>query len=152
VYLVGEKRVAPIKVLIVDNDDAFCQKARASLENAGGITVVGGAADGQHAIAMIQEMQPDVVLCAVDLEGIAQLRTLSPRTKLIVVHARDQEPLVLDAFKNGALGHLLRREIRPPEIVAAVRAVSRGEAVISSDIAGRILDHVVQERKAFERR
>ncbi|MFL7792146.1 MAG: hypothetical protein AB8I69_08405, partial [Anaerolineae bacterium] len=88
----------------------------------------------------------------VDLEGSAQLRTLSPRTKLIVVHARDQEPLVLDAFKNGALGHLLRREIRPDDIIAAVRAVSRGEAVISSGIAGRILDQVIQERRAFERR
>jgi len=144
--------VALIKVLIVDNDDAFCQKARASLEGAGGITVVGEATDGPQAIAMIQEMQPDVVLWDVDLEGSAQLRTLSPRTKLIVVHARDQEHLVLDAFKNGALGHLPRREIRPDDIIAAVRAVSRGEAVISSGIAGRILDQVIQERRAFERR
>jgi len=142
----------PIKVLIVDNDDAFCQKTRASLENAGGITVVGEATDGQQAIIMIQETHPDVVLWDINLGRVAQIRTLSPCTKLIVVHTRDQERLVLDAFKNGVLGHLIRCEIRPDGIVQAVRAVSRGEAVISSGIAGRILDQVVQERKVFERR
>ncbi|MBN2389569.1 MAG: response regulator transcription factor [Anaerolineae bacterium] len=108
--------------------------------------------DRKSTIAIIQETHPDVVLWGVDLEGIVQLRILSPRTKLIVVQARDQEHLVLDAFKNGALGHLLRREIRPAEIVVAVRAVSRGGAVINSDIAGRILDQVMQERKTSKQR
>lgn len=153
--LPGEKRVnGPIRVLIVDSDDLFRQKTRTSLENADGITVVGEARDGQEAIALTRETRPDIILLdiASNLERLAQICTLSPHTKIIALHDAEQEHLVLDAFKKGVLGHLIRSETQPAEIVAAIRAVSRGEAVISSGVAGRILDQVIQERKMFERR
>jgi DNA-binding NarL/FixJ family response regulator len=153
--LPGEKRVSvPIKVFIVDNDDAFRQKTRASLESAEGIVVVGEARDGQKATPLIRETCPDIILLdiASNLERLAQICTLSPNTKIVALHDAEQEHLVLNAFKKGALGHLIRSETQPAGIVAAIRAVSRGEAVISSGVAGRILDQVVQERKVFERR
>lgn len=132
----------PIQVLIADNEEAFLQKARTALENTGGIAVAGTATDGREIAAMIREMHPDVVLLDVDLERMTPLPELSRHTKIIVTHALGQELLVLEAFKQGALGHLVRETARPDEIVAAVRAVHRGEAVISSGIAGRILDQV----------
>lgn len=135
----------PIQVLIVDNESAFLQKARTSLESAGGITVVGTATDEQEAVMIVRETHPDVVLLDIDLERIAPILTLSRHSKIIVTHALGQERLVLEALKKGALGHLIREKVHPDEIVAAVRAVYRGEAVISSGIAGRILDQVFRK-------
>jgi DNA-binding NarL/FixJ family response regulator len=137
-----------IKVAIVDDDDSFLQKARASLESAGDVTLVGQAGDGQAAVVLIRETHPDIVLldAAGYLEQAAQMRELSP-ARIIVLHDEQEEHLALDAFKKGALGHLTRSATRPAEIVAAIRAVSRGEAIISSGVAGRILDQVMQERK-----
>jgi DNA-binding NarL/FixJ family response regulator len=136
-----------IKVAIVDDDDSFRQKARASLDSASDVTLVGEARDGQEAVALIRETRPDIVLldAASYLERAAQIELSHAR--IVALHDEGQEHLALDAFKKGALGHLVRGETRPAEIVAAVRAVSRGEAIISSNVAGRILDQVMQERK-----
>jgi DNA-binding NarL/FixJ family response regulator len=137
-----------IKVAIVDDDDSFRQKARASLDSASDVTLVGEARDGQEAVALIRETRPDIVLldAASYLERAAQIRELS-HARIVALHDEGQEHLALDAFKKGALGHLVRSATRPAEIVAAVRAVNRGEAIISSGVAGRILDQVMQERK-----
>ena len=147
-----------IKVAIVDDDDPYRRRTRALLESAEGITVVGEARDGQEAISLIRETDPDVILLGIatphasNVEAIAQIRELSPRAKIVILHDEGQEQLVLDVLRNGALGHLVREKAPPTEIVAAIRAVSRGEAVISSGVAGRILDQVMQERKTSERR
>jgi DNA-binding NarL/FixJ family response regulator len=151
--LSGEKRVnGPIRVFIVDNDDLFRQKTHAALERAKGITVVGQARDGREAISLIHKTDPDVVLLGIDtsrasnVEPTAQIRESFPHTKIVVLHDEGQEKLVLDVLRNGALGHLDREKAQPAEIVQAIRAVARGEAVISSGVAGRILDQISQKK------
>lgn len=147
-----------VRVFIVDSEDSFRQKTRALLQSAEGITVVGEEKDGQAAVAMIHKARPDVTLLDVGTlhtsspQTARQIRELFTHTKIIVLNEEGQEQLVLDALGKGALGHLVREKAQPAEIVRAVRAVSRGEAVISSGVAGRILDQVIQERKVFERR
>jgi len=148
--MLGEKCV---KVFIVDSDDSFRQKTRALLESAEGITVVGEAKDGRTAVAMIRRACPDVALLDVGAlhtsgpQTARQIRELFTHTRIIVLNGKGQEQLVLDALGKGALGHLVREKALPDEIVAAVRAVGRGEAVISPGVAGRVLDQVMQERK-----
>ena len=143
---------ALIRVLIVDSDDAFRQKTRALLESAESITVVGGVKDGQQAIALVREMCPDVILLSIDtphasnVETMAQIRELSPRAKIIILHDEGQEQLVLDVLRKGALGHLVREKAQSSDAVAAIHAVNRGEAVINSSVAGRILDQVFQKK------
>ena len=140
-----------MRVFIVDSDDSFRRKARALLESAEGITVVGEARAGQPALAMIHQACPDVVLLDVGAlhagspQTMEQIRALFAY-KIIVLNEKGQERLVLDALREGALGHLTRGKASPAEIVAAVRAVGMGEASISSGVAGRILDQVVQKR------
>jgi DNA-binding NarL/FixJ family response regulator len=143
----------PIKVSIVDDDDVFRQGMRAWLESADGITVVGEARDGQQAITLIRETRPDVVLLdigtrhASSLQAVAQVCAWFPQTRIIVLHDAGQEELVLDALRQGALGHLVKGKIQPAGVVQAVRAVSRGEAILSPDIAGCILNETAQKRK-----
>jgi DNA-binding NarL/FixJ family response regulator len=123
------------------------------LEGANGITVVGEAKEGRQAIALIRETCPDVILLdisarpASDLQAMVHICVLFPDAKIIVLSGEDQEQLALDAFKKGALGHLVKQKAQPIEIVQAIRAVSRGEAVLSPAIAGCILDKVIQERR-----
>jgi DNA-binding NarL/FixJ family response regulator len=143
----------PIKVSILDDDDSFRQRTRALLEGADGITVVGEAKDGQQAIALIGETRPDVILMdistprASNLQTVVQICELFPHTKVIVLNEDGQEQPVLEAFRKGALGHLVKGKAQPAEIVEAIRAVNRGQAVLSPGIAGCILDEVVQKQQ-----
>ena len=143
----------PIKVSILDDDDSFRQRARALLESADGITVVGEAKDGQQAIALIRETRPDVILIdistprASNLQTVVQICELFPHTKVIVLNEDGQEELVLEAFRKGALGHLVKGKAELAEIVEAIRAVNRGKAILSPGVAGCILDEVVQKQQ-----
>ena len=143
----------PIRVFIVDADDPFRQKLCTLLEDAEGLTVVGETKEGQQAIALIHEARPDVVLLdigtqhASNLPILTQISELLPPTKVIVLNDEGQEQLVLDAFRQGALGHLIREGIQPARIVEAARAVSRGEVILSPGVAGRMLDKVVHGRR-----
>lgn len=143
----------PIKVFIVDDDDLLRQRTRAWLESADGITVVGEAKDGQQAIALIGEARPDVILLdistrpASNLQAVGQICKLFPHTKVIALNEDGQEELVLEAFRKGALGHLVKGKAQS-EIVEAIRAVDRGKAILSPGVAGCILDEVVQKRSA----
>ncbi|MBN1993565.1 MAG: response regulator transcription factor [Anaerolineae bacterium] len=142
-----------IKVSIVDNDDLFRRRARAWLEGTNGITVVGEAKEERQAIALIRETRPDVILLDIsarpanDLQTMGHICELFPDAKIIVLNGEGQEQLALEAFKKGALGHLVKEKVQPIEMVKAICAVSRGEAVLSPGIAGCILDEVMQERR-----
>ncbi|MFQ5906997.1 MAG: response regulator [bacterium] len=143
----------PIRVAIVSSDELFYQRAREVLESADRITVVGEAEDTQKATDLVRETHPDVILLEIgsrhasNLEILAQIQELFPRTRIIVFNEEDQEELVLEAFRKGALGHLVKGKAQPAEIVEAIRAVNRGEAILSPGLAGSILDEVIQEQR-----
>jgi DNA-binding NarL/FixJ family response regulator len=145
----------PIRVLIV-GDDALCQRMRGALESEAGMIDVGQTRNGGEAIDLIHEMRPEtrpgVVLLDLDaprasnLQTVGQMRGLFPHIEIIVLNDDSQEELVLEALREGARGHLLK-DSASPEIVQAIRAVSRGEAIFSPDIAGSMLDEVTRKHK-----
>jgi len=141
----------PIRLALVDRDDQFRLAMCRSLDSMDGVTVVGETSDGEETLALARRSRPDVVLLDLEtlqasrLPVVAQMSQQVPHVGIIVLHAPGQEPLVLDALRDGALGHLVKGQARPDEIVAAIRTVSRNEAVLSPEIAGQILDDVVPQ-------
>ncbi|MBN1954478.1 MAG: response regulator transcription factor [Anaerolineae bacterium] len=138
----------PIRVSILDGDNLFRQSARAWLETAEDIVVV-SEAKRPEAMTLIRETRPDVIVLGVSasradsLQMVEQLCELFPQIKIIVLDDDGEEQLALEAFRKGALGCLLRRT-QPAEVVAAVRTVAKGKAVLSPSVAGRILDEIVK--------
>jgi DNA-binding NarL/FixJ family response regulator len=129
---------------------------RRAIESADGMIDVGQTRDGGKAIDLIHEMRPemrpDVVLLDLDaprasnLQTVGQIRASFPHTEIIVLNDDSQEELALEALREGALGHLLK-DSASPEVVQAIRVVSRGEAIFSPDIAGWMLDEVTRKHK-----
>lgn len=134
------------RVLIVDRSlDEFS----ALLQDAPTIHVVGKTPAAQQAITLAGQLQPDVVLfnvdtlCANDVQLVARLNQLHPHVKLMLVGANAlSECLALEAYRQGVRAYLDKTQHTLAEIIEAVRALSRGESVLSEAMAGWILDEI----------
>jgi NarL family two-component system response regulator LiaR len=133
-----------IRVLIADDHPVVRQGLRTFLELQEDFEIVGEAADGEAAVAAAQELHPDVVLMdlvmpQVDgIEAIRRLRVNSPATRVLVLTSFADERMVLPAVKAGAAGYLLK-DAQPQELAQAIRAVSRGEALLHPAVAARLM-------------
>jgi DNA-binding NarL/FixJ family response regulator len=141
----------PLRVLIVDENDLYRQTMRTWLENTDGLAVVGEAQDGQGAMELIGELEPEVILFGADtlrlddVQTVAYINERYPHSKILVLGTYEaQDRLVLDLFRKGAWGYLDKGDSQPPDIVEAVRAVSRGGAILSPGMAAWILDEIAQ--------
>ncbi|MFI1551229.1 response regulator [Streptomyces globisporus] len=108
------------------------------------LTVVGEAADGEEALALVRETTPDVVLMDARMPGrdgvswTRELLALARPPRVIVLTAFDSDALVLDALRAGALGFVLKHT--PPErIIDAVRTVANGEPALSPQATARLI-------------
>jgi DNA-binding NarL/FixJ family response regulator len=139
----------PIRIFVVEDEDLFRQTLCAWLEPAKDIAIVGAAQDRRQIINLLHEANPDVLLLGIGSLGannlpaiLGQIQSRFPCLKIIVLHEDGQQDRVLEAFKAGAMGHLLKGTARPDEVVGAIRTVNRGDVILSSRIAGSILDEV----------
>lgn len=138
---------AVIRVLIVDDHPVVRDGLRGLFADDPTITVVGEAADGAEALALVGRAAVDVVLMDLRMPGmggaeaIRQLRAVSPTTHVLVLTTYDGDRDVLPAIEAGATGYLLKDAPREV-LVAAVRTTARGEAVLSPAVAGRLMGQV----------
>ena len=134
-----------IRVLICDDHDLFRHGLRMVLEVEEGIEVVAEAADGEQAVAKVEELAPDVVLMDVrmprmgGIEATRVIRQLFPTTRIIVLTVSDEEDDLYGAVKAGANGYLLK-EVSIEEVADAVRAVFGGQSLISPSLASKLLN------------
>ncbi len=130
-------------VLLVDDHPMFREGLRFTLARAG-VAVVGEAADGQQALALAEELDPDVVLMDLAMPGLdglaatAELVARGSRARILVLTMSGEDAAVLAAVRAGARGYLVKG-VGPEEVVAAVRAVAAGHAVFGPDLAARVL-------------
>ena len=134
----------PLVRVVLADDHALVREATAELlERAGGIQVLGQAADGLEALRLVGALRPDVLLLDLAMPGLDGLevtrraRELSPRTAIVALTAHEEQPYVLAMLEAGASGYLSKTS-RGREVVQAVRAAAAGEAVFSASIARRI--------------
>jgi DNA-binding NarL/FixJ family response regulator len=133
-----------LRVLVVDDHPLFRFGLCAALAQREDIEVVGEAAGGQAAIAAAVATQPDVIVMDLhlpDLGGVEATRaitTQSPRVGVLVLTMFDDSESVFNAMRAGARGYLLKGA-EPDELVRAVQAVARGEAIFGQSIAAQVL-------------
>lgn len=137
-----------IRVAIADDHHLVRQGIRALLEKAEDIQVVGEAADGQEAVELVQRLIPDVLVIDIamprlnGIEGVRQIRALQLKTRMLILSMYSDDVLVRQALRSGARGYLVKRALID-ELLLAVRATSRGEAFVSPEVAGHLLNGLV---------
>jgi DNA-binding NarL/FixJ family response regulator len=135
-----------LRVLIVDDHDLFRTGLRNLLEEQG-VQVVGEAGGGTEAVRIVRELAPDVVVMDLNMPGMGgvdatrHITAIAPLTRVVMLTISDQDGDVMDAILAGACGYLLK-DSSIQELIAGIRAASRGESLISPTIASKVLQHV----------
>jgi DNA-binding NarL/FixJ family response regulator len=137
-----------IKVVLADDQELVRLGLRAILESAGDIEVAGEASDGAEAVALARSLDPDVVLMDIRMPKVDGLTAttaiagLDIRARVLVLTTFDVEVDVLEALDAGAAGFLLK-ELRPMELITAVRAVAAGGSVLAPKITQRLVEQAL---------
>jgi DNA-binding NarL/FixJ family response regulator len=139
-----------ISVLLADDQPLLRRGFRMILEAEDGLTVAGEAGDGAEAVDIALHCKPDVVLMDVRMpgtDGIEATRRITaaqPGVRVLVLTTFDLDEYAFGALQAGASGFLLK-DVRPAELVAAVRTVASGEAVVSPRVTRRLLEEYAQQ-------
>ena len=139
-----------IKVLIVDDHQVVRQGLRTFLELQDDVLVVGEAGDGELAVEMVRQLNPNVVLMDLvmpHLDGISatrQVKSLGTEVKIIALTSFTEDDKVFPAIQAGASSYLLK-DVSPDDLVEAIRAVHRGEPRLHPDIARKLMEQVVHQ-------
>jgi len=139
-----------LRVLIVDDQALVRAGFRMILDAEEDIDVAGEAADGAAAVAEAQRLQPDVILMDVrmpEVDGIEATRRVlaadGTETKVVMLTTFDMDEYVYDALRAGASGFLLK-DVPPEQLVAGIRAVAQGDALLAPSVTRRVIEEFVR--------
>ena len=133
-----------IRLLLVDDQALFREGLHTLLSLHEDFEVVGEAGNGLEALAAADALRPDVVLMDLRmpiLDGVAATRRLlaaHPTSRVIVVTTFDDDELVFDGLRAGAVGYLLK-DVSSDKLIEAIRAAARGESFLQPSIAAKVL-------------
>ena len=136
----------PIKVLIADDHVFYREGVRAFLSNTTDIEVVGEAGNGDEVISKAKELTPDVILMDLKMPGMngieatRRIHETDSKIGVLVLTMFDDDDSVFAAMRAGARGYLLK-DADKDEVVRAIVAVERGEAIFSPAIAQRMIQY-----------
>lgn len=138
-----------LRVVIADDQPMMRAGFKAVLEATGDIQVVAEASNGEEAVRAAGEHAPDVVLMDIRMprmDGIEATRRL-PRQRVLILTTFGLDQYIIEALRAGASGFLLK-DAPTQEVVAAVRAVAAGDAVLSTAVTRQLLDQVARRLPA----
>ncbi|HLZ63791.1 MAG TPA: response regulator transcription factor [Ktedonosporobacter sp.] len=140
----------PIRVVTVDDHKVIRTGLRTMLGEGGEeFALAGEAADGEAALQVISELQPDVVLMDLrmpgmdGIEAIEQIHQRWPQIALVILTTYNEDTLMIRGLQAGACGYLLK-DADLEVLLNAIRAAARGERLIQPDIVERLLTHAAR--------
>ena len=142
-----------VRVVVADDEALVRAGLRAILETSGGVDVVAEAANGEEAVAVTRAEHPDVVLLDVQmprmdgLDAARQILADPDGPRVIMLTTFDLDEYVYAAMRAGASGFLVKDTPRE-QLVTAVRTVARGDALLSSSVARRLVDRFARPAPA----
>jgi len=134
-----------IRVLLVDDQSLLRMGFRLILEAEPDMEVVGEAGDGASGVSMAAALHPDVVLMDVRMPGMdgikatASIIAAGPASKVLILTTFDLDQYVFAGLKAGASGFMLK-DAPPAELLAAIRTVAGGDAVLAPTATRRLID------------
>ena len=144
-----------VKILIADDHSVVRAGLKAMLERQGRLRVVAEAGTGDEAIAKAQEFKPDVAILDIRMPGISGIEACRkivetvPGCKVIMLTSYAEDEMLFSAIRAGASGYILK-QIGSDDLVKALEAVSRGEALLDPAVTQRVFQEVRRAVKEEE--
>jgi NarL family two-component system response regulator LiaR len=145
-----------IRILIADDHAVVREGTKQIMMREPDLEVVAEAGDGEEAVRMVGTTKPDVVIMDVampKIDGISatkQIKSLYPKTAVLVLSAYDDDQFVFSLLEAGAAGYLLK-SVRGYELIQAIRAVHAGESVLHPTVARKVLNRFVPASGKYSR-
>jgi DNA-binding NarL/FixJ family response regulator len=136
----------PIRVLVADDQELVRAGFRMILEAQDDIEVVGEAGDGDEAVQLARRHRPDIVLMDIRMpstDGLTATRTITAddrlaEVRIVILTTFELDEYVFEAIRSGACGFIVK-DTKPVELLAAVRAVAEGDALLSPGVTRRLI-------------
>jgi two-component system, NarL family, response regulator DegU len=133
-----------ITILLVDDHKLFREGVKRILEMEEGFQIVAEASDGEEAMNMAAEYQPNVILMDINMpkmtgvQATQRIKEKSPDSHVIILSIHDDENYVYKSLRSGASGYLLK-EMDSDSLIEAIHSVARGEAYIHPKVTGKLI-------------
>ena len=137
------------RILLADDHSLLREGIRSSIDQQDDMEVVGEADDGEEAVRLSLEMEPDIVIMDIvmprlnGIEASKRIKTTYPTTAVLILTAYDDDRYVLGLLEAGAAGYLLK-SARIRDVVEAVRTIRTGESVLHPSIIAKLLAYTAQ--------
>lgn len=133
-----------IRVVLADDHPIYREGVARTLADAGGIEVIGQAADGEAAVALVAQLRPDLVLLDISmpkgggLSALVRISQMDSPPRVAMLTASEEDDDLMQALRLGALGYVLKG-VGAGELVGVVRGMAEGQSYVSPGLAGRLL-------------
>jgi len=147
--MMAGKKPESIKVMLVDDHEVVLEGLIRILEKQGGIQIVSVAGSAEEALERLERFPPEVVVVDIQLPGmngielIRRIKKSHPEIEAITLTVFDDEQFARQAIKAGAIGYVIK-DAAKDELVKAVRSAAKGESLISTSVARKLIDEITE--------
>src|SRR5215469_16121639 len=134
-----------LRLLLADDHEIVRKGLRSVLEAQNDCGVVGEAADGRQAVALVKELNPDIVILDISmpllngLEATRQILKIRPQTKVLILTMHESDSLIRNILNVGAQGYILKTDVGN-DLLAAVESLRRNKTFFTSHVSQMLLD------------
>ncbi len=144
-----------VSIVLIDDHKIFREGVKKVIETEPIFRVVGEGSNGEEAVQIVREMQPDVILMDINMpmmNGVEATETIleqNPEAKIIVLSIHDEEAYVYQTLQSGASGYLLK-EMDVDSLIEAIDVVSKGGSYVHSKVTGKLIDEFRRMKRERE--